>query len=302
MKHFDLEKKYCRDTFIDFAYDYLPDDFEQTDEELYYDYKNIESGYKLGSSEALSLNVYEFKTLSNKDPRVTLTREVVGLMKKYEFCQNALVVFYNEESSQWRLSLITTDYTEENGKIKPQYSNPKRFSFLLGEGCKTHTPKSMLFKCAVKDIDDLISRFDIEVVTKEFYQKLFSWYEWAASLVKYPRGCGGNVTLDNKSNEENLIRLITRIMFIWFIKQKGLIPDWIFDKNELNSVLSDCDLLSSAKSNYYNAVLQNLFFATLNQKIEDRAFTNDNKRSEQYGIKTFFRDDKDKTKCHQCIS
>ena len=194
MKYFDLTKDYNRDTFLDFVYDFLPDDFEQDIDEPYYDYKNIESGYKLGSCESLSLNVYEFRTLSSKDPRVTLTREVVGLMKKYEFCQNALVVFYNEDSLQWRLSLITTDYTEENGKIKPLYSNPKRFSFLLGEGCKTHTPQSLLFdKGAVKSIEDLIGRFDIEVVTKEFYIKLFSWYEWATNMVKYPKGCGGNV-------------------------------------------------------------------------------------------------------------
>ncbi len=79
-----------------------------------------------------------------------------------------LAVFYSAKSNAWRLSLITSDYEFVNGKVKPLYSNPKRFSFKLGEGCKKHTPESMLSK-KVTSFEDLRKRFDIEVVTKEFY-------------------------------------------------------------------------------------------------------------------------------------
>lgn len=290
MKTFDVSKDYKREDFTEFLTDFLPDDFEPVEEETYFEYTNIEKGYKLGTSESLNLDVFEFRTKSNRDPRVTLTKEVVSCMKKYGYNQNALVVFYSTESHNWRLSLITSDYEVVNGKVRPLYSNPRRFSFKLGEGCKKHTPESMLSK-KVTSFEDLKKRFDIEVVTKEFYQELFNWYTWACKLSTYPVGKGSSVKQTNKNNETNLIRLITRLMFVWFIKQKNLVPDWVFDENELHQILSEFDSQSIKKGNYYNAIMQNLFFATLNKAITERGFTNDDKAYVQYGIKTLYRDD-----------
>ena len=294
MKTFDVSKEYNRENFSEFLTDFLPDDFERAEEETFFEYTNIEKGYKLGTSESLNLDVFEFRTKGDHDPRVTLTKEVISCMKKYGFNQNVLAVFYSPKSHTWRLSLITSDYEFVNGKVKPLYSNPKRFSFKLGEGCKKHTPESMLSK-KVTSFEDLKKRFDIEVVTKEFYQELFSWYTWACELSTYPQGKGSCVKQTDENNETNLIRLITRLMFVWFIKQKDLIPSWIFDEMELKGILSDFDSQSTEKGNYYNAVIQNLFFATLNKAIADRGFTDDDKAYLQYGIKTLYRDDNKKS-------
>lgn len=146
MNTFALDKDYNRDDFVSFLPDFLPDDFESTEEELYFDYTNIEKGFKLGSSDCINLDVFEFQTKSKRDPCVTLTKEVVSFMKRYSSNQNALVVFFSENSHNWRLSLITTDYEIINGKINRLYSNPRRFSFKLGEDGKTHTPTTQLFK------------------------------------------------------------------------------------------------------------------------------------------------------------
>ena len=303
MKTFDVSNDYNRGDFADFLTDFLPDDFEPAEEKIYFEYINIEEGLKLGSVESLGLDVFEFRTKSNRDPRVILTKEVVSFMKKCGYNQNALVVFYSAESHSWRLSLITSDYEVVNGKVKPLYSNPRRFSFKLGEGCKKHTPESMLSK-KINSFDDLKKRFDIEVVTKQFYQELFNWYEWACEIVTFPVGDTNknkkgdyNVHQSRENNELNLIRLITRLMFIWFIKQKDLIPLWIFDENELQKILIDFDPKSKDKGNYYNAIIQNLFFATLNKKIEERAFADDKSisKNRQFGVKNFYRDNKDST-------
>ena len=303
MKTFDVSNDYNRGDFADFLTDFLPDDFEPAEEKIYSEYINIEEGLKLGSVESLGLDVFEFRTKSNRDPRVILTKEVVSFMKKCGYNQNALVVFYSAESHSWRLSLITSDYEVVNGKVKPLYSNPRRFSFKLGEGCKKHTPESMLSK-KINSFDDLKKRFDIEVVTKQFYQELFNWYEWACEIVTFPVGDTNknkkgdyNVHQSRENNELNLIRLITRLMFIWFIKQKDLIPSWIFDENELQKILIDFDPKSKDKGNYYNAIIQNLFFATLNKKIEERAFADDKSisKNRQFGVKNFYRDNKDST-------
>jgi len=303
MRNFNVTKEYNRNEFKNFLQDFLSDDYTTTEEQVFFDSANIDAGYKLGESEKLDLTVYEFVIKSSHDPRVTVTKEVCTFMKKYSCKSNMLASFYSEKNPQWRLSLITTDFKYENGKIQSLYSNPRRYSFLLGPECKAHTPETMFAK-QVSDTDDLKKRFSVDVVTKEFYKDLFNWYEWASTLVEFPQGDttkdkngNFNIKLSKDNNSLNLIRLITRLMFVWFIKQKDLIPSWIFDINELKNILVDFDPNNKKSGNYYNAIIQNLFFATLNRKIEDRAFADDkNERfNKQFGVKNYYRDNCKKT-------
>ncbi|MDP2099968.1 MAG: hypothetical protein Q8K10_15270 [Methylobacter sp.] len=81
-------------------------------------------------------------------------------------------------------------------------------------------------------------------------------------------------------NAKNLIRLLTRLLFVWFIKEKRLIPEELFNENWIKSQLNEFNPKIAAKHNfkshshYYRAILQNLFFATLNQTQGKRAFRN----------------------------
>jgi len=65
-------------------------------------------------------------------------------------------------------------------------------------------------------------------------------------------------------------------MFVWFLKRRELIPDKLFDKNELKKILKDFNPYGS-ESNYYKAILQNLFFATLSCKQKERRFADEPK-------------------------
>ena len=303
MRYFNVTKEYNRNEFKNFLQDFLSDDYTTTEEQVFFDSANIDAGYKLGESEKLDLTVYEFVIKSSHDPRVTVTKEVCTFMKKYSCKSNMLASFYSEKNPQWRLSLITTDFKYENGKIQSLYSNPRRYSFLLGPECKAHTPETMLKK-QVSDTDDLKKRFSVDVVTKEFYKDLFDWYEWASTLVRFPQGDttkdkngNFNIKLSKDNNRLNLIRLITRLMFVWFIKQKDLIPSWIFDTDAMKNILAEFDPNNKKSGNYYNAIIQNLFFATLNRKIEDRAFADDTSErfNKQFGVKNYYRDNRKKT-------
>ena len=256
----DLSKNYNREDFTRFIYDFLPDDFQPEKEQLYFDGKKLAEGWRLGSSDDLDLTVYEFRTnLSDKrDPRVTLTREVAQIMKNQDSNSNALVVFYSEKSKQWRLSLITTDFVRENGKIKRLYSNPRRFSFLLGAGCKKHTPESMLSK-KVFSFDDLKKRFDVEVVNKEFYNEIARLFYRFIDEAKYPNS--GRMRFF-------AVKLIGRIIFCWFLKKK---------KSDAGKPLMPEELLSleslKKHQNYFHSVLEPLFFEVLNTPIEKRTST-----------------------------
>ncbi len=121
-----------------------------------------------------------------------------------------------------------------------------------------------------KNFDGLLeawlARLDTEALNKQFYRELFAWFEWAVDEGKFP-------TNENRTlkQEEHVIRLITRLLFVWFIKEKGLVADELFNETHIAPLLKDYD--RGTGDSYYRAVLQNLFFATLNTEIEKRGFS-----------------------------
>ena len=112
---------------------------------------------------------------------------------------------------------------------------------------------------------------DTEELNKKFYRELFAWFEWAVAEGKFPTD--KNRTL---KPEEHVIRLITRLLFVWFIKEKGLVADELFNETHVRDLLEDYN--RDTGDSYYRAVLQNLFFATLNTEIEKRGFSPRRKR------------------------
>ena len=135
--------------------------------------------------------------------------------------------------------------------------------------------------------------FNVELLNKRFYRELSDWYFWAFDQVEFPDDAEKN--RDNR-NATSLIRLLTRLIFCWFIKEKGLIPESLFQPENLNGLLKS---LKADDSTYYQAILQNLFFATLNQRMGKnskgqpyRKFATDDsylKNRSQYGVKNLFR-------------
>ncbi|TWU23239.1 Type IIS restriction enzyme Eco57I [Novipirellula galeiformis] len=103
--------------------------------------------------------------------------------------------------------------------------------------------------------------FNVELLNQRFYRELASWYFWALTQVEYP----DDVEEDEvKRNATSLIRLLTRLIFCWFLKEKGLIPPSLFDEHALKELLVD---LKSDSNTYHQGILQNLFFGTLNQQM-----------------------------------
>ena len=128
--------------------------------------------------------------------------------------------------------------------------------------------------------------FSVSLLNKKFYNELSKWYFWAVKEVTFPSEPTvvdehlKNIdlaTLKQEHNAKNVIRLLTRFLFVWFVKEKRLIPEELFDidylKDELLKDLSpvrDEGLFKEAniESVYYKAILQNLFFASLNCPIK----------------------------------
>lgn len=131
--------------------------------------------------------------------------------------------------------------------------------------------------------------FDLKILNTEFYAKVAEWYSRAIVEVKFPDEyyLALPENKDKKRNEVQeianqvaCIRLLTRIIFVWFLKhkhrgQETLIPDKIFSKKYIDTILNYSD---KYRSTYYKAILQNLFFATFNTNIDSpqRSFSRKN--------------------------
>lgn len=278
-KLMEFNKRYNRSEFISFLQNkFLPEDFvtETTPIEIERETKYIRTITKLGVCGSLDLVVYEVRHSSTHDARVGLSKEAFRFLAD-EWESKALVLFVPEgNDANYRFSLITIDLTEtEEGRLHKIYSNPRRYSYFLGEGIACYTPNKYLNASGrVTDAKDLTDRFSVEVLTKAFYQELSDWYAWAVKVVRFPNKLE-DATDDDKYNHEAAIRLVTRLIFVWFLKQKHLIPDEFFDEDYIRENLIEdfnpnakVDLFfKSDESKYYKAILQNLFFAMLNSPI-----------------------------------
>jgi adenine-specific DNA-methyltransferase len=142
--------------------------------------------------------------------------------------------------------------------------------------------------------------FNVELLNKRFYEELSNWYFWARKQVSFPSDLDDK---DTKRKEEekkdtrnatSVIRLLTRLIFCWFLKEKDLVPDHLFDQDAVKNILNSVE---EEESTYYHAILQNLFFATLNQPMNAdgetvRQFAADGDFQEnrnQHGVKTLYR-------------
>lgn len=108
-------------------------------------------------------------------------------------------------------------------------------------------------------------------LNERFYREVANWYFWAlkADGVVLPRSI--EEIADPKERDKQraifFIRLLTRLIFCWFLQEKRLIPRDLFRQRTTKELLID----SSPKAGtYYRAFLQNLFFATLNQEQDKR--------------------------------
>lgn len=277
----EFNKAYNRQEFIGFLKNrFLPEDFVQTEENVEFvtQTKYSTQAVKLGTCESLDLVVYEIRHTSKNDARVSLSKEAFRLLTD-EMEDRALVAFVPEDNdATYRFSFIeiSLNIDEENSRISRSYSNPRRYSYLLGEGISYYTPNKYLNeKGRVVNDEDLHKRFSVEVLTNDFYGELSDWYAWAIKQIKFPNDIEDK-TDDEKYNNESAIRLITRLMFVWFLKQRHLIPEEFFDEKFIaENLLKDFDphkteglfKQKSLESKYYKAILQNLFFAMLNRPI-----------------------------------
>ena len=135
---------------------------------------------------------------------------------------------------------------------------------------------------------------DTSELNRRFFKEIADWYFWAVDRVTFPSDAGDDAAVRNATC---VIRLITRLIFVWFLKEKDLVPDALFAEEDISELLTSLD---AEESTYYKAILQNLFFATLNQEMNtsekpnNRKFRGDGRQhyniTSLYRYKRYFKD------------
>jgi hypothetical protein len=210
--------------------------------------------------------------LTAKDLRKGQERQLIQRIRKDDPTLRALFVVSNYKQNQWHL--INTKDTQEDSKTTLHL----RF-FRIGEGQQVRTAAERLHLIDIEALDSDITAqelqdhhndaFDVESVSQDFFNEISNWYFWALSQVEFPQDTVVEGE-EEKHRATSLIRFLTRIIFCWFLKEKGLIPESLFNRKELEVMLVDLD---EDHCTYHEGILQNLFFATLNQRMgKDRRF------------------------------
>ena len=296
-----IESKYNRQKWQELLHDIFGNkaDLWQTPYEISTNSDLSKQTFWLGTitlSDGETIAVYEVELADSVD--IERNRRGIRDMLLTEWRNRdagAFMFCYRKNESILRFSYVSETWAfNKQGEYEKVSTDTKRYTYLLGEnrGCRTAIDQFVSLKESKQTLSDITAAFSVEALTKQFYKDLFEWYQWAiepSSNVTFPN----NITIEDDDRddiEKKMIRLITRIMFVWFIKQKDLVPHRIFDIDFLSTILKDFDPYSKKNGNYYNAILQNLFFATLNRAIVDdegnkRRFATASKKD----IKTLFR-------------
>lgn len=237
--------------------------------------------------------------LSDTDLRKGAERQLIQRIIKDDPSLRGLFVVSDVHQSQWHLVNARHDQDEN------RHGHLRLRRFRVGPGQSVRTTVERLAQIDIEAIGDAISAgdlqtlhdraFDVEAVSKEFFNEITNWYFWALPQVDFPTDTVGDDDME-KHRATSVIRLLTRVIFCWFLKEKGLIPDSLVHEQKLAEILIDLDPDSCT---YYQGILQNLFFATLNHRMgaDDqghpyRAFAKDEgfpKNKSTYGVDTLYR-------------
>lgn len=276
-----LKKEYHIDNFTFMVDELILPDFKADKHKVVFNNSIFASVNQLGYSVKCDVTVYEVLLKDGaQNRRVAITQEMFRILRG-QGINNAIVAFANADKRNYRLSLLTSKYEIDGNKVVKVLSNPRRYSYSLGYGTKTKTAYDFLIsKGKVHSLDELIGRFSIEIVNKHFYNEI------ALSFTKLIGGKRESTSFEKELNlygvtnqnkyAEFAVRLIGRIVFCWFLKEK---------KSEAGIPLVPEDMLSidaiKNSTNYYHDVLEPLFFELLN--------TNQNRRKNKFINEDYYK-------------
>lgn len=160
----------------------------------------------------------------------------------------AVVAFYNDNESRWRLSFVRLDYEFAKGRVKTKLTPAKRFSYLVGKGEPCHTAMEQLFPIFLNEqynpnIDKIEEAFSVEAVTKGFFDKYKDKYFELKEYLDNNEQFIEEANLHQFTSEQFAKKLMGQLAFLYFLQKKGwlgvkVVPHVLNDKQYNNAFYS----------------------------------------------------------------
>ena len=225
------------------------------------------------------INIYDV-TVSD---RVMMRRNRVGIQQLIRRIMldytSAFIIFHYEDSDSWdwRFSFCQKDNKE--------VTEAKRYTFLLGPGqsCRTAADnfQKLIDKRGEINREDIVKAFDVEALSKEFFEKYKAQYEKFCNYIY--DNCDDESLFGKEFAEwdEKLIRdyvkkLLGRIVFLHFLQKKGWLgvpfgKEWGEGDTQFMKHLFEAST-QEQKENYLDCVLEPLFAGALNTQRPNDIF------------------------------
>lgn len=231
------------------------------------------------------LIVYLQKNISLERARTAQRNFVARYLKDRGEKDAGLIAFVTPELADWRFSLVKMDYQYEKSdkkiKIKEEFTPARRWSFLVGKNENSHTAQSRFAPIISDDINnptlgELEEAFNIEKVTKEFFEKYRELFLWTKD--ELDKMVKKDVTIRKDFEEKNVDtadfakKLLGQIVFLYFLQKKGWFgvnrdDNWgTGPKNFLRQLF---EKKHEKYNNFFNDILEPLFYEALAKERED---------------------------------
>jgi len=202
----------------------------------------------------------------------------------------ALVAFVSPDQEDWRFSLVKMDYKFEEKKdgrvkVKEVFTPARRWSFLVGKNENSHTAKSRLAPIVCDDdhnptLKELEDAFNIEKVTKEFFEKYRELFLWAKEsfdkIIKEETGVKKDFEAKGVNTVDFTKKLLGQIVFLYFLQKKGwfgVSRDANWGTGPKNFLRELFESKHSKYNNFFNDILEPLFYEALAREREDSFYS-----------------------------
>ena len=246
----------------------------------------------------------DFKIAKNRVGFHELTAKYIDQANNH----GILIFYFSEDQDQkdYRLSFICRESKfNEDGEVEEFKTNPKRYTYILGENESGQTAAKRLKELASKkdtfkfELKDVIDAFSVEKLNNEFFKKYKEQYEiFNQHLIDDTKFRYGIFDINKKESKTDKVeraknelpirdftkKLLGRLVFLHFLQKKswmgvpapanGKKVVWKNGKqNFLHQLFKDC----KKQKQFHSKYLSELFFNTLNnEEREDFLFLIDN--------------------------
>jgi hypothetical protein len=252
----------------------------------------IKSIYEIGY-----IDLFEGKKLSffeievNKNINLGKNKvELRNFITKFidQTTNHGVLVIFNNQSDDYRLTFCSKYFEiTSSGEFILKETNPKRYTYLLGsnEVCTTPTERLDFLKSKENiSLNDVTDAFNVEKISNEFFDKYKDLYlnlfDDLSYIIKNSVKIKKNFESNKISAEEFSKKLLSQIVFIYFIQKKGWLgikkdSEGNFDKWGTGPKDFLRRLYKKEYKNYdnfFNEILEPLFYTALNSELPDNYF------------------------------